>query len=294
MSSLSQQTLADLAATMRASAALQREINVMGANKIDRYDWKIKGDPGILTTIHKDVLLVNSAYQRQAKSGKVLNLARDWSWVACGALVVTRRDGEYWVIDGQHRLLAAQSRSDITHLPCVLFDLSDIELEARGFLDLNANRKPITAVEKQNALVVAGDEIAVFVHDEIARNGLDVSGSTKAAGTIHAVGWCIKHAREDREAFIVVLRLAAELSAKDRAPVRERLLDGLSYIHEKVEGGLFEKRLNKRIRDKGANVLYQAANKGAAYHGSGGAKVYGEGMLTELNRGMVNKFEVVA
>ncbi|NQW80605.1 MAG: hypothetical protein HQ445_05460 [Polaromonas sp.] len=268
-----------------------REVNNIGVDKIKIFNWKVSGVQGTFRHLHKKLLKINAVYQRDALTSKVCDIARDWSWVGCGAIVVTYRDGTFWVVDGQHRVLAAQSRSDIAELPCLVFELSDIPGEAKAFLDLNTGRKAVTAIVKQKAQVVAGDETAIFVQQEIDRLGLRVS-TTTSPNSIKAVAWCTKRAREDRDSFSLVLGLAAELSRKDSAPVRERLLDGLLFIHNRVDGGILDKRLNKRLKEKGADALFAAANKASAFYGNGGAKVWGEGIVAELNRGLVHKFQV--
>lgn len=269
------------------------EVDFNGNDKIKRYNWKTSvTQVGEFQSIHKDMLCVNEEYQRDAINTKVLSIAKNWSWIACGAIVVTYRNGTIWVIDGQHRVLAAKSRSDITYLPCMVFQLDGLKEEAQGFLDLNTGRKPVSALDKQKALVAACDDVAIFVQREINRIGLKLAKTTRSVGQIQSIAWCTKRAREDREAFILVLSIAAEISRQDNVPVRERLLDGLWFLHKRMEGGLTNKRLLKKIKEKGGECLFNSANKAAAYYGAGGAKVWAEGMLAELNKGLVHKFEL--
>lgn len=279
---------------IRKVASKSLEVNAMGNDKIQRYDWTTSGAPGALQSLDKRLLHVNPLYQRDAAEEKVLSMARGWSWVACGAIVVACRDGIFWVIDGQHRVLAALRRSDIQALPCLVFALADIKSEAQGFIDLNTGRKPVSAIAKQKALVTAGDEAAIFVQQEIDRLGLQISASARASGTIQAIAWCVKRAREDKNKFSMILQLVTEISRHEKAPIRERVLDGLWFLDDRMENGLTDKRLLKKIKEKGADALFVAANKAAAYYGSGGAKVWGEGILAELNRGLVHKFELAA
>lgn len=261
-----------------------------GVDKTARYGWVTKDQPGELMMLHKDALQVHPAYQREVLQDKVKAITAAWSWLSLGALVVGERGGEFWVIDGQHRALAAKRRSDITHLPCVVFKTADVRAEARGFLDLNTGRKPVTAVAKQKAMVTAGDEVASFVQQQCDALGLQIKGCTKSAGQLQCVAWCIRRADEDPAAFCDVLAMGAELSAQDQMPVHERLLEGLWLLNRKCGEGLADKRLTKRLREKGARVLLDAANRAAAYYASGGGKVWAQGMLAELNKGLHRKF----
>lgn len=102
-------------------------------SKIDRYGWTVKDKPGEMKMLHKSVLKVHPSYQRHALKQKIASIASSWSWVAAGAIIVGERGGEYWVIDGQHRVLAAHNRADIDKLPCIIFVTDDVKQEARGF-----------------------------------------------------------------------------------------------------------------------------------------------------------------
>lgn len=263
-----------------------------GVEKTTRYGWITKDEPGKLMMLHKDVLRIHPAYQRDAIPEKVRLITASWSWLSLGALVVGERGGEYWVIDGQHRALAAKRRADITHLPCVVFQTQDVKTEARGFLDLNTGRKPVTAVAKQKALVAAGDEVAAFVQQECDALGLQITSSGWKPGHLKCIAWCVKRASEDREAFRAVLTLGAELSAKDETAVAERVLEGLWVLNARCGNGLEDKRLVRRLREKGARALLEGANRASAYYAQGGGKIWAQGMLSEVNKGLQHKFSL--
>ncbi len=240
--------------------------------------------------LHKDALQIHPAYQRDVLPEKVKAITSSWSWLSLGALVVGERGGDFWVIDGQHRTLAAKRRSDITHLPCVVFKTADVKTEAQGFLDLNTGRKPVTAVAKQKAMVAAGDEVAAYVQQQCEALGLQIKPTASAAGQLKCVAWCTRRAAEDKEVFRLVLEMGAELSAQDNMPVAERVLEGLWILHTKCGEGLADKRMAKRLREKGSRALLESANRAAAYYASGGGKVWAQGMLAELNKGLQRKF----
>lgn len=261
-----------------------------GVDKVKRYGWTVQDEPGEIRMLHKNVLQVHPAYQRDLVQQKVSEISAAWSWVAMGALVVGERGGEFWVIDGQHRAAAAKRRSDITHLPCVVFKTVDVQQEARGFLTIQTMRKPVTAVAKQKAMVAAGDDVAAFVQEQCAALGLRIVGYSTSAGQIKCVAWCHRRAAENREQFRAVLTLGAELCTRDDLPVGQRLLEGLWVLNAKCGQGLADPRLVKRLREKGARVLVDAANRAAAYYADGGSRVWAQGMLAEINKGLQRKF----
>lgn len=258
----------------------------VGGDKIKRYGWTVQDAPGEMRLLHKDTLHIHPAYQRDLVAQKVSEISAAWSWVALGALVVGERGGEFWVIDGQHRAAAAKRRSDITHLPCVVFKTTDVKQEARGFLTIQTMRKPVSAVAKHKAMVTAGDEVAAFVQQTVDSLGLQIRPTAAKSGELKCVGRCLNRASEERETFVKVLTLGAELSAQDNMPISERVLEGIWVLNGRCGDGLADPRLVKRLREKGARTLLDAANKAAAYYASGGGRIWAQGMLSEMNKGL--------
>jgi hypothetical protein len=265
-----------------------------GVDKVKRYGWTMKDKPGTLTMLHKDTLQVHPAYQRELVEQKVKQITAEWSWIACGALIVGKRGGEYWVIDGQHRAMGAKRRSDIEQLPCLVFETEGVKQEAQGFLDVNTGRKPITSTGRHKAMVAAGNDTASFIQAQIDALGLQVKGTSGRAGNLKCIGWCMKRASEDRERFTRVLTLVAEMANKDGIFVPERVLEGVWILDSKCGDGLADKRLVQRLKDKGAQALLDAAGRAAAFYNGGGGKIWAQGMLAELNKGLQRKFTLEA
>lgn len=258
-------------------------------DKVSRYGWTIKDEPGEMRTLNKHAIVVDRAYQRDLNEAKVLDIAGEWSWIACGAIVVGDRNGTYYAIDGQHRLAAAMRRSDIKSLPCLIFRTEEVKAEARGFIDLNTKRKPISIHAKHRAMCAAGDEVALFVLEETNRLGVTVKPDKPGAGELDCVGWCLRAAQVDRAAFTTVLDLAAKLARADEAPITKKLLDGLMYLHKNCGDGLGDARLRSRIVKVGAVTLDTAARKAAMYFGEGGARIWAGGMLNEINKNVPHR-----
>ena len=257
-------------------------------DKVARYGWEIKDEPGQLRKLHKDCLQIHPAYQRDALASKIKEITANWSWVACGAIVVGERGGEFWVIDGQHRVLSAKRRSDITHLPCIVFETDGVKQEAIAFLDLNTGRKPVSSIGKFKAMLASEDAAAMIVHETLARLGVEPKATANGPGQIKSVAWMVRRAGENRERFEAVLSLAAQISTD--APIKEMLLDGLWYIDERLDGGIKQKRFTDRCRQLGASRLIDGAKRAAAYFVKGGAAVFAQGIMQEVNGGLRNKF----
>lgn len=262
--------------------------SVNNVDKVKRYGWVIKDDPGELKRLHKKDLRIHPAYQRDLLQLKVLEIASTWSWVGCGAIVVGDRGGDLWVIDGQHRVMAAMKRSDINELPCIVFKTESVKQEAGAFLDLNAGRKPVSSLGKFKAMIAAGDKAACDVHLMLERLGISTKSMASKPKEIKSVAWLIRKAKEDTFKLEVILTLTDKLCPD--IPLQERLLDGLWYINENLPGGVSDKRFIERAYAVGGRKLLDAANRASAYFAKGGARVWANGMIEELNKGLRYKF----
>lgn len=259
-------------------------------DRVKRYGWEIRDKPGTFAMLPKNDLAISDEYQRELIPAKVQEIASSWSWMACGVILVASRDGKYWVFDGSHRFAAARKRSDIQALPCLIFSTETVREDATGFLACNTLRKAVKATSKHKAMVVAGDEVAIFVDGELRRVGVAIceSGSAKV-GELKAVALAYRLAVNDRDGFPIVLQVAADLARAEDTFIADRLLDGLAYLHRHVEGGVNGKRLNRRLFDVGAEGLLAGASRAAAFYTRGGSRVFGVGMLEAVNKKLHTK-----
>lgn len=261
-----------------------------GIDKVTRYNWKIRDEPGTLLNIDKNLLIINPEYQREANLTKVLEFASNWSWISAGVIIVANRDNVLWVIDGQHRVLAARKRVDIHKMPCVVFNTSSLKDEAMAFKDVNCNRKPVSSLAKYHALIAAEDESALKVKSVLDGLGITPKSTATKAKEIKSVALLMTRCSDNFNRFCVVMSLCSEMC--DDMPIQEKLIDGLWYIDSYVENGLLDARLVKRIKSIGARRLVDSATKASAFFAKGGAKVWAAGMIEEINKGLQNKFKL--
>lgn len=126
-------------------------------------------------------LLVDDEYQRSIDNEKsralIRRIATHWDWSLCQPLAVSRRPdtGELFVIDGQHRLMAARLRGDIAQLPCVIGEYCDRSAEAAAFVSLNQERRPLDKLDIFKAAVAAGDDEANGIVAALAAAGLTLA-----------------------------------------------------------------------------------------------------------------------
>jgi hypothetical protein len=259
--------------------------------KHEMYKWTTKDSPGDLIWLDKNELFVDHTYQRDKVSEKkILRLASEWSWIGCGAICVAMRDSDYMVIDGQHRVLAAKRRADISQLPCIVFETSGIEEEAQGFISANINRMPVQAIDKFRAMVVSRDPVALRVQKILDDLGITVASNPTKNRQLKTTDRCIKYAEMDEQRLRRVLAVAAELC------------DGVMVISHLILQGLWkldmscclltDRKFRERIIGVGADALLLGARKAAGFYGKSGELVAAKGMLTEINKNLRSKYEL--
>ncbi len=255
--------------------------------RVERYGWTVQDSPGQFMMIDKNVLQFDhDAYQRQANSGKVNEIAKNWSWLACGAITVARRpDGQLWVVEGQYRVLAARKREDIEKLSCLVFDVADIKVEAKAFLTVNSLRKNPTVVEKFKGMVTAEMDEAVFVEgllEELGRAARRDIGPTSAG----CLGTMIELAKRNKQMLAGVAHLSNDVCKKKGMP--GMFIRTLFYIEENILDG--ETVLSGKWRDRlitvGFDDLMEGAKTSARYHCKSGASIWAEGMVKRINKGL--------
>ncbi len=255
-----------------------------GQAKEERYDWAKPGEPGELTWVPKDRLEVDPTYQREATDAKVLAIAAKFSWPAFGvALIARRSDGRLFVVDAQHRVLAAMRRTDVVEVPCIIFNAVDASVEAVWFLQSNTHRKPVTAIAKHRAEATSGDEAAQRI-EELARKAGRTVSPTSGPNTLTCVAVLRRELGQDAEALQRVWPLVIALC--EGKSVHEKLVAAFCYVERRALGSLTDPRWTKRALSAGAGPFITAMADAVRYHQKSGPRVWADGVLRTLNRGL--------
>lgn len=186
------------------------------------------------------LLKIDGSYQRDIENpaSRVLigRIAKDWDWDLCQPLVTVRReDGDLYVIDGQHRLMAAKQRGDIDQLPVVIVNLPSAESEAQLFVAFNRNRRPLKPLDIWKAALAAGDAEAKAINATLQKYGLSIyssSNNTKLpAGAITNVGGVQKIYRDQgAEQFTAVCAVVSAAFGHEGLQYSATLFNGVAAI----------------------------------------------------------------
>lgn len=239
--------------------------------------------------IHKNALMIDYSYQRPPSKTRARKIAREWDNSSCGVLTVSERNNEYYVIDGQHRLLAAKSLDRVEYLRCMVFKWQSVEEEAAMFLGLNSNRKLVSNYEKHQASIKMNDQKTIEFAEVLAKYGVVPTSST-ANKPMHLKS--LKEARniyeEDVERFHILFGLLAELCTDSR--ISDVLLRGLNYLHQHC-CRLDDKRFRSKILAHDARALEDAASDHGKIFGNQ-APAWAKGILELVNHKAKKRYEL--
>lgn len=252
-----------------------------------RYAYQEMTGKGRALDIDKFLLHVDHDYQRDdVNESRVFDIAKNWSWTACGTLSVARRpDGQLWVFDGQHRLLAARKREDIQTLPCLVFDVSECREEARSFVEANTNRGPMKASSKFKGRLAAEEANALRVAAALSEVGYRV-GKT-GPGTLQCIAAVERAFSKDYDTAMAALTTCVDICKGD--PIKANVFSGLFALetHLRKEGGrdsILTGHIRTKLLSTTQDALMAKTRESAAYNGKSGEKVYAEGIVRFINK----------
>ena len=236
--------------------------------------------------ISKGELEVDGAYQRnRINQRRVDSLCRCWDWIACGCLVVALRDDNKWfVMDGQHRKLAADLRDDIRELPCLVFETANRREEAVSFLAINQGRVGVGSLDRYRAQLISGDKTASAV-EALLRSTGHRAGETGSARTVSCVQCLYNLAKEERERLERLWPLLAELHPD--GPMTDMVIKGL-WVVDKWLGKEGRTVTMSPYREKlvalGGEGLGHEIRREIALIGQGGVRINGCAIAKYLNK----------
>lgn len=268
----------------------------MGVDKVKRYEWsKYDEDNVVYTEIPIDKLRVDHTYQRDGISkSRVLRIARDFNRAFLGVLTVVKRNGLYYVVDGQNRLEAAKKRNDVPTLPCAVLESKGIKFEARCFKQINETSNAVSAYHKYKAAVVAGDEPEKSINEWTRSYGFRMTrgGTGNGKKDICFIGTLVQKWKTDsqaaKDAVLSMHRLAMTTDHMEGRPFL-----GFWYLfHRGVDLRKYEDKIAKA---GGLPAVYHSINVTKIEAGNmEGEKISATGILRIINKGKRNKIRLIA
>lgn len=203
---------------------------------------------------------IDSSYQRPVKKRFVSAIANHFDPTIVGVLHVSQnRLGDYYVWDGQHRLLAMRERG-IKSWPCVITDKTKME-SAGAFSQANGGRIAMTPYNNYVAKIVAKDTIALQIKRATERYGLVVSASKSGPKVITCISVLTAITRRNGERFLNdVLGFITNCWKDEKDSYRGIVLATIALLGMKYSNFLKEKDFVKSLEKKSLGKLIAIAN----------------------------------
>lgn len=221
----------------------------------------------------KDIL-VDRSYQRDIRTGRVKEMAKNFGPDEVGVLTVSlREDGNYYVIDGQHRVFAAvESGNGGNYFDCEIYVGLTVEEEAERFKYRNVNRGPVKAAEKFKAELLMGDEQAIEIDRIVNNNGLKLklSGGARKDGEIGSINALVRvYRRGGAHELDECIRTLKSIWEGESDSLGHKFILGMFTFQKKFKGYYTDDRLERKLSPVTTTRISREAKAMTELDGSG-------------------------
>lgn len=234
-------------------------------------------------------------YQRKTSEIKIKNLVRKFDWKAFGFVYVNIRknDDKNWVVDGQHRIIAA-TRKGYKEVPCMIYNGLSLKQEAELFINCQVNRNSIRTFEKYQALLTADDEVTKNIQFLLEKYGLkpdkgQSNNSSRKKGYINGLGTLYKiyNAKGynwlDTLLNIIVSTWRYKDGTFDPDALTSIMIDGLHTFLNKAYNHINERKFIDKFKKISAGKIINMSKKNQAVYGKGKSSNTARAILEEYN-----------
>lgn len=219
--------------------------------------------PKSITRIPLSDINVDS-YQRVLKESTVRKIINNFDPVGLGSLLVSKRDGKYWVFDGQHRLKALQALGAKT-AECIVYEGMTYLDEAKAWDYFNLKSNRATRLDQANAELKRGDEFAIALDKAVEETGLYIDYQQKGReGHIKAYIALEKIYKEyGRDRLQKSLRFIKQTYGMTVKAYQRSMIIGITEFFVRYEKNpKFDQRfLEKRLVNNGLQTLLNLATR---------------------------------
>ena len=224
-------------------------------------------NPGIIRNLYTSRLISGLPYQRTLNEKVVEKLVRCWDRMLMEPLVVSYRDGKYYVIDGQHRIAALRVlfQDKDTLVPCIVhMGLTEAD-EAALFYKLAQSRRKLSCAQSVKALLKSGGDVEI---NEIQAM-LDAKGFQWILNGRGAGNYKIRATRAvissyhllGRKSFPRLLFLLAKTWKGDSASLTAMMLTGTALFLKRYEAEINDHHFISRLKNVSPEIIIDEAKE---------------------------------
>jgi hypothetical protein len=229
-------------------------------------------------------------YQRKLSYGKAKKIAENFDPIGVGLIQVSKRNGHYFIIDGQHRYTAMKILG-IKNVECLVFEGMTYEEESKAFVYFNTI-KNANRIDRANALLEADDKKMIMIKNVVERNGLqldfkNVGRGIKAFTAIEKI-----YDAGGAEHLDYILKLLVDSFGYERRVYMNYILLGFHEFVKKYQGQYKRNMLVKRLQKVGFNTLEMKAKEFRQVHGGSYPKNVRMALVYFYNRNRKEEYQL--
>jgi hypothetical protein len=198
-----------------------------------------------LMQIEISKLKVHPGYQRTEERSEhhIQTIVKNFNPLELSPLIVAEFQGDFWVVDGQHRLEAVSRLGFITVL-CLVYENLDFSTQAHLFKSLNKKRKTVGSYSIFKADLFNKDAEAVAIQSLLVKHHFNLSErddfGMRAKSKLGDAKWTIAATSALREIYKscgasgldTVLMIVASAWDGAKGSGDNRILKGLAMFHK--------------------------------------------------------------
>lgn len=207
--------------------------------------------------------LAKAGYNRVIRRAWVNKIKREFNEALVRPVIVSFRDGKYWVIDGQHTSQALYELNGYdpnTPIECDVRTGLTYEDEAMLFVKYNSSSHKTGQIDTVNGLIQAKDQNAIEFLAIVTANGYSLNNDGNSHGLSSvSKAWSIYNKKEGKATLNSILRIASACWPDDNNATQERILEGLEEFLRRHNDEYSFDHLVKMLRKSKAKELMDSA-----------------------------------
>jgi hypothetical protein len=227
-------------------------------------------------------LVSNQDYQRKLSKRHINRTVANFDWRQINPVKVSRRDGNNYVMNGQHTIevIAAASGSRETPVWCMVFDDMAYLEEAEIFAEQQKYTKRLSPYEIFMANVEADSDNHLVVKSIVEQCGLKLALSSKTNGRICAVSALLEiYEKNGYEGLTRTIKLVIKTWEGDVHSLTANMLRGVALLIATYGDSLHDDLFAERIGSTSAREITRTARDRRA-----GSIGFAEAMLLLYNK----------
>lgn len=217
-----------------------------------------------LEQLHSSKICVDKRYQRPFNRAKVNVIVKNFDENLVAPPKVSKRDGKYWVFDGQHTIASLKTMNNGNDLiiTCRVYEGLTFEDEVRLFVAQNGASTAVHANDKYRALFNAGDKTVTDMVRIAERHNIIIDFK-KSKGNRRCIALSkLEHVFKNSTTaqYEELLDIINEAWDAQEDALNSNIIGGLSLFIRTYWGRYNRKILIKKLKQNGPIKIMQEAS----------------------------------